>query len=164
MVIFLSFISALAAVGGGWLALGQKRRLDLTLGFTAGALVGLVAFDLLPEIFELSASEALDIIWPMIALVVGFLAFHTVEKFILVHESHEGDYALHKHPYVGIASSLALVGHSFFDGMSIGLAFQVNSSVGIAVSIAVIGHRFVDGFNSVNLLLHHGANRRRTIK
>lgn len=164
MVILLSFISALAAVGGGLLALSQKRRLNLTLGFTAGALVGLVAFDLLPEIFQISAAEALDIIWPMIALVVGFLAFHTVEKFILVHQSHESDYALHKHPHVGVASSVALVGHSFFDGMSIGLAFQVSNSVGIAVSIAVIGHRFADGFNSVNLLLHHGNNRVRTLK
>ena len=48
--------------------------------------------------------------------------------------------------------------------MSIGLAFQVSSSVGIALSIAVIGHRFADGFNSVNLMLHHGNNRPRTLK
>ena len=70
--IFLSIVSGIAALGGGLLAFGKKHRLNLTLGFTAGALLGLVAFDLLPEIFEISASESLDIIWPMIALTIGF--------------------------------------------------------------------------------------------
>lgn len=153
LAIGFSILSALAALGGGILAISQKRKIELILGFTAGALLGLVAFDLLPEIFEIASQDLVDIIWPMIALVVGFLLFHTVERFILIHQSHEGDYVIHRHPYVGIASSVALIGHSFLDGMSIGIAFQINDSVGIAVAIAVIGHRFADGFNSVNLML-----------
>ena len=162
--VILSIVSAAAAVGGGLLAMGERRKLNLTLGFTAGALLGLVAFDLLPEIFEITETRSLDIMWPMIALVVGFLLFHTVERLILIHHSHEQDYVIHKHPHVGIASSLALVGHSFLDGMSIGIAFQVNNTVGTAVAIAVIGHRFADGFNSVNLMLLHKNDRSRTLK
>jgi len=164
LAIFLAFVSAVAAVGGGLLALSEKRKLNLTLGFTAGALLGLVAFDLLPEIFEIAGREALDITWPMIALVAGFLAFHTVERLILVHHTVEGEYTIHRHPYVGIASSITLVGHSFLDGMSIGIAFQINNTVGIAVAIAVIGHRFADGFNSVNLMLFHKNSRARSLK
>jgi len=164
IALVLAFVSALAAVGGGLLALNEKRRLNLTLGFTAGALLGLVAFDLLPEIFEISEANALDVIWPMIALAVGFLLFHSVERYILIHHSHERDYLIHTHPHVGIASSLALVGHSFLDGLSIGLAFQINNAVGVAVAIAVIGHRFADGFNSVNLMLLHKNDRSRTLK
>jgi ZIP family zinc transporter len=164
MAIVLAFIAALAAVGGGFLALSEKRQLNLTLGFTAGALLGLVAFDLLPEIFEISIAEDLDFLWPMIAFAAGFLLFHTVERYILIHHSHEKDYLIHQHPHVGIASSLTLVGHSFLDGLSIGLAFQINNAVGIAVAIAVIGHRFADGFNSVNLMLLHKNDRARTLK
>src|SRR3970282_2111677 len=106
LAIFFSFVSAIAALGGGLLAISQKRKLELILGFTAGALIGLVAFDLLPEIFEIASLGLVDIIWPMIALVVGFLLFHTVERFILIHHSHEGDYIIHRHPYVGVASSV----------------------------------------------------------
>ncbi len=51
----------------------------------------------------------------MIALVLGFLLFHILEKTILIHHNHESDYAIHRHPNVGIMSAIALIGHSFMD-------------------------------------------------
>ncbi|MBA3757822.1 ZIP family metal transporter [Candidatus Saccharibacteria bacterium] len=164
MTILLAVVSCLAALIGGWVALTQKRNIDLTLALTSGILLGLVAFDLLPELFELADLAAVNTAFPMIAFVVGFLLLHSLEKFILVHHSHEQRYALHRHPHVGVASSFALAGHSFLDGMAIGLAFQINSSVGAAVAIAVIGHRFADGFNTVNLMLYHKNSRLKAIK
>jgi zinc transporter ZupT len=89
----------------------------------------------------------------MVALVCGFLLFHIIEKTILIHHSNEGDYGAHKHPQVGIASALALSGHSFLDGVGIGLGFQASTTVGIAVAIAVIAHDFTDGLNTVNLMI-----------
>jgi len=79
-----------------------------------------------------------------------------VEKSLLMHSAHEGEYAGHHHPSVGIASALALAGHSLADGVAIGLAFQVGNGVGVAVAIAVIGHDFADGLNTVALMLTHG--------
>lgn len=151
----LSLVAALAAMIGGALAIRSRKNLAYTLSFTAGIILGLVAFDLLPEIFNIVQSTGLDAAWPMTTLVIGFLLFHIVEKFILIHHSHESEYGPHIHPHVGIASALALSGHSFLDGVAIGVAFQVNSAVGAAVAIAVISHRFVDGFNTTNVMLHH---------
>lgn len=164
IAVFFAFISAVAAELGGFLALSKYKKMNYVLGFTAGALVGLVAFDLLPEIVEITNNTGLDITWPMVTLVVGFLLFHIVEKFILIHQSHEKQYAVHQHPYVGLAGAGALIGHSFLDGISIGIAFQINNSVGISVAIAVIAHRFADGFNSINLLLHHKNKREQAKK
>jgi zinc transporter ZupT len=155
LVFLLSVLAALAALVGGFTAIRSRSRLNLALGFTAGIILGLVAFDLLPEIFEISRSKQLDIIWPMISLVSGFLLFHIVEKSILLHSSQEAEYTTHRHPYVGIAGAVALSGHSFLDGVSIGIAFQVSTAVGVAVAIAVIGHRFADGFNTTNVMLFH---------
>lgn len=152
-VIVIAIISALAAQVGGFLALKSRSQLNLTLGFTAGILIGLVAFDLIPEIFDGVNRTGVDILWPMIALVTGFLTFHFIEKSILIHHTHESHYPSHRHPHVGIASAGALIGHSFLDGISIALAFRVNSTLGTAVAIAVIGHRFVDGFNGINVML-----------
>ena len=123
------------------------------MGFTAGVLVGLVSFDLLPEIFRLADALHLDSSGPMVALMSGFLLFHIVEKSILIHFSHEEQYAVHQHPLVGILSAIALTGHSFLDGVSIGLGFQVSTAVGLVVSIAVISHDFSDGLNTVTLML-----------
>jgi len=97
----------------------------------------------------------------MIALVVGFPLFHSVEKFVLMHHVHEPGFAVHHHPQVGILSALALAGHSFMDGVGIGLAFQVSEAVGIIVAIAVIAHDFCDGLNTVSfMLVHHNTTRR----
>ena len=123
------------------------------LGYTAGVLLGVVAFELLPEIFDIIRHTGIDATWPMVALVSGFLLFHVVEKSILIHHSNEQDYPDHRHPHVGIASALALIGHSFLDGFGIGLGFQASTSVGVAVAIAVIAHDFTDGLNTVNMML-----------
>lgn len=153
--IIFAIIAAAAALIGGYIAIESRSKLNLALGFTAGLILGLVAFDLLPEIFEISQTQKLDFLWPMIALVSGFLIFHIVEKSILIHNAHEPEYGPHQHPYVGIAGAIALSGHSLLDGISIGLAFQISNAIGVAVAIAVIGHRFSDGFNTTNVMLYH---------
>jgi ZIP family zinc transporter len=116
-------------------------------------LLGVVAFDLLPEIFKAVQHDHIDGTWPMVALVVGFLLFHILEKSILIHHSQEAEYEVHQHPDVGKLSALALIGHSFLDGVGIGLGFQAGNTIGIAVALAVIAHDFTDGLNTVTLLL-----------
>lgn len=156
----LAIFSGFSGLAGGLIALRSRSLIGGALGFTAGALVGVVAFGILPEVFELAGSTGLDVVWPMAALVAGFLAFHILEKSILLHHSHEHEYPAHNHPYVGIVSAAAIAGHSFLDGLAIGLAFQISSSVGLAVALAVIGHRFADGFNIINLLQASRNSRR----
>ena len=46
--------AVLSTALGGFVALRSRDRLHLVLGFAAGVMLGLVAFDLLPELFELS--------------------------------------------------------------------------------------------------------------
>ncbi len=151
--VLLSLATFFSTFAGGLFALKFRDRLHFILSLTAGVLLGVVSFDILPEIFDLAREQRIDATGAMIALVVSFLLFHSLEKFVLVHRVHEADYAQHFHPQVGILSAIALVGHSFMDGVGIGLAFQVSESVGIIVAIAVIAHDFCDGLNTVSLML-----------
>jgi zinc transporter ZupT len=145
---------------GGLTALKNHDRLHRLLGFTAGVVIGVVAFDLLPEIFE-SLGHGVSARVAMLVLVIGFLLFHTIEKSILIHHSQEQEYEVHHHPQVGLASAFALCGHSFLDGLGIGLGFQAGTGVGIAVAIAVIAHDFSDGLNTVMLMLVNRNNRKK---
>ena len=149
---------------GGLFALRNNDRLHYILSFTAGVLIGVVSFDIMPEIFELAHEHGTDPMHAMIALVAGFLFFHSLEKFVLVHHSQEDAYIKHHHPDVGILSAIALIGHSVMDGIGIGLAFQVSTSVGIIVALAVIAHDFCDGINTVSLMLVHKNTKRRALK
>jgi zinc transporter ZupT len=151
--ILLSLATFVSTLSGGLIGLKNKDRLHRFLGSTAGVLLGVVAFDLLPEIFKTLSAEHRDPTGAMVALVCGFLFFHIVEKSILIHHTNEAEYEVHKHPHVGVASALALSGHSFLDGVGIGLGFQAGTAVGVAVAIAVIAHDFTDGLNTVNLML-----------
>jgi zinc transporter ZupT len=161
--LLLSITTFFSTLAGGLMALKLRGRLHFVLAFTAGVLLGVVAFDILPEIFRLAQERAVEATASMVALVIGFLLFHSFEKFVLIHHAHEADYASHRHPQVGFFSALALAGHSFMDGVAIGLAFQASSTVGVAVAIAVIAHDFCDGLNTVSLMLVHRNTERRSI-
>ncbi len=151
--IILTIFTFFSTLFGGLFAVRLKNKLHLIMGFTAGVILGVVAFDIFPEIIQQINYNHFKSIQAMIALVLGFLIFHILEKFVLIHHAHEGDYPNHKHPQVGILSALALAGHSFMDGVGIGLGFQVNPAVGLVVAIAVISHDFTDGMNTVTLML-----------
>jgi len=153
MAIIFTILTFFSTLAGGLVGLKYKDKLHLILGFTAGVLLAVVSFDIFPEIIRLTENSHLPPINPMIALIVGFLLFHIFEKLLLIHHAQEEFYPEHKHPTVGVASALALAGHSFMDGVGIGLGFQVSSAMGIIVAIAVISHDFSDGLNTVSLAL-----------
>jgi ZIP family zinc transporter len=155
LAIFLSVTTFLSTFIGGMFALRHKDKLHLIMGFAAGVLIGVVSFDVLPEILRLVQEKNSPFTGVTIALVAGFLLFHILEKMIVIHHSHESQYAEHKHPHIGVASALALVGHSFMDGVGIGLGFHVSTTAGFLVAFAVIAHDFTDGMNTVMLMLNH---------
>ena len=161
LFICLTFVSTYL---GGLVALRYKDKLHIILGFTAGVLLAVVAFDIFPEIITLTAKLGGDAFPAMAALIIGFFAFHIAEKLLLIHHSHEDEYGEHKHPSVGVLSALALSGHSFLDGVGIGLGFQLSPATGIIVAIAVIEHDFSDGLNTVSLMLAHKNSPERALK
>jgi len=163
MRIALSLLASLATLAGGLLSLKYKDKLHLILGFSAGVLLAVVAFDIFPEIIRLIREANSDPTKPMIALVVGFLLFHFLEKTLLIHHAQEGTYEQHRHTSVGVLSALALSGHSFLDGVGIGLGFEISNSIGILVAVAVISHDLSDGINTASLMTMHGNSAKRSL-
>jgi ZIP family zinc transporter len=157
--LILAAVTALATTAGGFLAIKAKDRLHLVLGLSAGLLLGLVAFDLLPEVFELGTSELLGAPAVSVALIAGFLLLHFYEQLFGSHEPAESDYGHdHKHAssVAGSLGALAMGGHVFLDGLALGVAFKVSSDLGIAVFIALLVHAFSDGLNTVSFLIKSG--------
>jgi len=153
--ILFSLLTFLSTFLGGLFAVRFKNKFHYIMAFAAGVLLGVVSFDILPEIIEQLKIYNFNSIDVMVAMVLGFLVFHVLEKSILIAHCHDEDCKGHRHPHIGLAGALALAGHSFMDGVGIGLGFQINATVGLLVTIAVISHDFTDGMNTVTLMLSH---------
>ncbi|HVE80937.1 MAG TPA: ZIP family metal transporter [Candidatus Dormibacteraeota bacterium] len=166
IAVWFAIVGFLAAMAGGLFALKYRRHLHHVLGLTAGILMGVVIFDLLPEIFEIVHAGGYDPTIPMIGMMGGFLAFHILEKMTHIHTHvHEEERNVRLgHPAVGQLSAAAIASHTFLDGVAIGLAFQVNAAIGLAVALAVVAHNFSDGLNTVGLMLAHKNSPRKSLQ
>ena len=158
MAIYLAAFTVLSTAIGGLLALRAKDRFHLILGLSAGLLLGLVGFDLLPEVFTDSAKTG-GVPTVSIAIVVGFLLLHISERSFGGHEPVDSEYG-HDHSHGSIAGgigALAMAGHVFLDGAALGVAFKVSDKLGFAVFIALLVHAFSDGLNTVAMLVKAGS-------
>src|ERR1035437_3476532 len=141
MVIWISVAALISTLLGGMFALRFKDKLHLILGFSAGAVIGVAFFDLLPEAISLgSKNYAVSFITSIVAL--GFIVYTILDRFIFLHlhseDEHEhGAEILKRVNKRGVLGAGSLSLHSFLDGMAIGLAFKVSATVGAIVAIAV---------------------------
>lgn len=148
---------------GGLLALRVRDRLHLLLGFSSGAILGVVLFDLLPEVAERAYEQQIDLATVLLFSAAGFLAFFALERVTRLHAAreHEHQAGLPHKAGLGVVGAAGLSFHSFLDGVAIAVGFQGGATLGVLVSLAILTHDFSDGLNTVTLVLAHGNPVRR---
>lgn len=164
MIIWIAIATFVFTLAGGYLALRFKDKLHLILGFSAGAVLGVVFFDLIPESIELGKNffDASDIL-QFVAL--GFFIYLLLDRTVFFHTHHDThDDHTEAHLKRGILGAGSFALHSFLDGIAIGLAFQVSTAIGLVVAIAVLVHDFSDGINTVNVILKNQGSPRSAFK
>jgi len=191
-IILISICAFIFTFLGGLFALRFKDKLHLIIGFSAGAILGVAFFDLIPEAIEL-AGDSFEVDKIVSLVAVGFLIYMLVDRFVISHSHKSGEYCEcdhehtnehahehtddqdHKHSHGeilennnqsrrGSLGALSLSVHSFLDGISIGIAFQVSNEVGIIVTTAVLIHKFADGLTTVNMVLKNNGGKERALK
>lgn len=146
---------------GGMLALRfYKKSFEFITAFTAGVLIAAAFFDMLPEAISLAPGAVPQI---MLFIVFGFGAFYVLEKFIVFHACPESECHSHRHGHIGIVGAGGLAFHSFLDGLAIGFGFALGSAIGLVIALAVVMHSFGDGISIVLLMLRHNNPRKRTL-
>jgi zinc transporter ZupT len=175
-LIVFGAVAGLANVIGGLILFptrihkNYKGLLKYVLAMGAGFMLGVTFIDVLPEVVELwlkqetgQASEIL--IFPMILLLAGYLLTQFFEHTIAPH-FHLGEEIHHDH-LISTSSAYTAIGglliHTFFDGVSIAAAAQVNFRVGILVFIAVFLHKFPEGFTIASMILAAGKGIREVV-
>ncbi len=158
IVLLIGVATFISTLMGGLFALKYRDKLHLILGFSAGAVMGVAFFDLLPEAFALAGPSRNP---SSISLLIGagFLVYLVVDRAVILLSHGDEEHGVMHHR--GTLGAAGLSMHSFLDGTVIGFAFQVSAGVGAVVTAAVLTHDFSDGINTVSLVLKDDGTRRK---
>ncbi len=163
MIFSIAIAAFCATFSGGLFAFYLKDRLHLILGFSAGAVIGVAFFDLMPEAIELIGSSSLRTPSYTLALVaLGFATYLVIDRMVILHRHHD-DVHDHEQSARGVWGAGTLSLHSFLDGLGIGLAFHVSPHMGWIVAAAVLTHDFSDGINTVSMITRNKGTRTRAM-
>lgn len=170
LIILYGVLVAMGNVVGGFLLTrnGSKSRntkvLNYLIALGAGFMLAAVFIEVIPEVVNLwtrsetGASSAHGVIGAMTLLLAGYLLIHLFEHTIAPHfhfgaETHTEAMLRSKAAYTAIGG---LSMHTFFDGVSVAAAFEVNFRVGFLVFLAILLHKLPEGFTAASIMLASG--------
>lgn len=158
--VFFVIVTFFSTMMGGIFTI-RRAGVDIKpfFAFAAGALVGITFFDLLPEAVSIASDSGTRLIFLMSTIVLAFLVFHILDRFMVLHALKEG-HPEHGLQTSGIVKAAGLSIHSLLDGVAIGAAFHVGFELGLVVALAVVFHDFSDGLNTVTVMLRAGGSER----
>jgi ZIP family zinc transporter len=160
IILLITLATIITTLLGGLFALYFKDKLHLIMGFSAGAVLGVALFELIPESLELTKNLAPSKTMAFAAL--GFSFYLILDRFFSLHNHH--DEKCENPHHNGHFGAAALSLHSFLDGLGIGLAFKVSTSIGWIVAIAVLAHDFSDGINTVTMMILDKGNKKAALR
>lgn len=112
--------------------------------------------EVIPESLELRGRSA------ALLVLAGYLLIHFFEHTITPHfhfgeETHPDQFvASHK----GYSVLLALIIHTFFDGIAIASGFIISNGLGWVIFVAIFLHKIPEGFTVTSVMLASGRSRR----
>jgi len=147
-------LDGLAGLSGGLLSERWLLRHQAALtGFAAGAILGAVFIDVLPESVEAFGPNALR--WSF----AGFVALAIIE-WMIGHHHHEHGVASSTLPATLLISDAL---HNIGDGAAVAAGFLISAKVGVAVGVAVIAHEVPQEVGDYAVLRAAGWRRPRAL-
>ena len=143
----------------------EEKLLHPMLGISAGILLGLVFFDILPESNDLTSDLKINPIYFSIAVLTGFLVLTMIERYMInkgITHGHDAD-GLKIKPF-GTLGVSALVVHGFMDGFVIPISLSASTTLGLIVTIAMVIHQIPDSFAAMSMSLAAGYTKKQTAK
>lgn len=131
------------------------KALFVLVGFSAGGLIGGAFLHLLPEALEESSTR---IVFPY--LILGFIFFFILEKYLHWRHCHEDHCAVHTFTYLNLVGDGV---HNFIDGLIIGSSFLVGIHFGVVTTLVLIFHEIPQEIGDFGTLVYGGFSRAKAL-
>ncbi len=133
-----------------------QKILIILVAFSAGALMSGALFHMMAE-----SLETMETIIAFSYLMVGFIVFFLIERFLHWRHCHEAD-RCEVHPF----TQLVLIGdgiHNFIDGLVIAASFMVNPGFGFLTTLIIILHEIPQEIGDFGVLVYGGYEKLRAL-
>lgn len=144
----ISFAGGLVPLVRRW----TKPQLRTLIGLSAGIILGVLFFDLLPQV-----SQATPYFFTF--ALAGFTLLLALEKFVFIHPHETEELAGRRS---GLAAYVGISFHSLMDGLALGSSTML-PSLASPVVFAILAHKVPDTFSLASILTFFGYSRRRTM-
>lgn len=131
------------------------KALILLIGFSAGGLIGGAFLHLLPEALEQSPAQQV-----FYYLILGFISFFILEKYLHWRHCHEGECRIHAFTYLNLIGDGI---HNFTDGLVIGASFLAGVHFGVITSLVIILHEIPQEIGDFGVLVYGGLSKFRAL-
>jgi ZIP family zinc transporter len=143
----------------------NRRRFGIIAAFSAGVLIAVPLFQLLPATLAMATDLRIASQNVLNMTALGFIFLYMLERLLSVKKVRSGDsWKYVRHSTGGLFGAAELSLHSFTDGFSIGIGFHFNFQIGMVVALAVIFHDFPDGMNIMTVMLNSGNSLKSSLK
>jgi ZIP family zinc transporter/zinc and cadmium transporter len=166
--ILLGLTAALANIAGGaaiahrqW----EQHYLKYFVALGAGFMLATALVEMVPESIRLGC-EPHPTDWcghgAGLLVLLGYMLVHFFEHSITPHfhfgeEVHRDEFV---HAHTGYSVLLALLIHTFFDGIAIASGFLISNWLGWVIFGAIFLHKLPEGFTVASVMLASGRSRR----
>jgi zinc and cadmium transporter len=118
-------------------------------------MLGGTFFHLIPE-----ASESLEIETVSTLILVSFIIFFLIEKFLHWRHCHKDNCKVHTFGYMNLVGDGI---HNFLDGLIIAAAFLTSTELGVVTSIAIALHEIPQEIGDLGVLIHAGFSKKKAL-
>ena len=146
--------TTLGGVIGSFLNIQNNKYLSFMIEFTAGLMLAVICFELIPESLALS-----DISFVIIGIIFGVSAMILCDNRINSQYRYKNSGKSNNLLKTGIIVGIGLAIHNFPEGLAIGSGFDSSEKLGYALALAICMHDIPEGV-SIALPLKQGGMKR----
>jgi len=157
LIILSTFIvsaTSLVSIFSLMLKKGRTEKLIFYLvSLSVGALLGGAFLHLIPE-----AYEKLPNVNIFLFIIVGFLLFFCIEKFLHWHHCHKGNCKINPFAYMNLVGDGI---HNFIDGMIVAVAYIASIPLGIITTFVIALHELPQEMGEFGVLVYAGYSKKK---